>query len=155
MPVIDYSLERFPDGIVDRFEWSDAEQIEFGVLGPETENSAHQLNVMIAEWIERLALKQHGQHELFMPDHTYVCLHDIEMIDDVAAEKHEVGFFAEPTDNMLFTPDPTVTLFSWRTSQQGFGVLWSCFGFRCLPISEQRAEEIYQLVIASAARDAV
>ncbi len=154
MPVVDYSLERFPDGMVDRFEWSGSEPLEFGVLDPETENSAHQLNVMIAEWIERLALSQHGQHELFMPDHTYVCLHDVEMIDDVAAEKHEVGFFAEPAGAMLFTRDPTITLYSWRTSQQGFGVLWSCVGFRCQPISEEREEEIYRLVIASAARDA-
>jgi len=151
----DHSLERFPDGMEDRFEvLDDAGPIDLeGVLDPEMETRAHNLNVLVAGWIERLALTGHGRHGLFMPDHTYVGLHESEVIDDVEAEKHEVGYFADTKGDVHFTLRPTITLYSWRTTQQDFGVLWSCVGFRCEPISEERAEAVYQLVIASATRD--
>lgn len=155
MRLVDYSLERFPDGMVEQFDWSeDAEPTRIvAELDLEAESAAQELNVTIADWIEQLALTGHGRHELFMPGHTYVGAHDVEMIDQVEAEKYEVGFFAAQPANVISVPLPAITLFSWRTTQQGFGILWSCLGFRCEPVSREVEEAIYQQVLLAAGAD--
>lgn len=154
MALIDYSLERFPEELVDRIETIDGiNELVFGELDPEAEEQAHRTNVMIAEWIEQLATSASGSHSHFMPDHTHVGLHYVDLADDVQTDKYEVGFFrrADPQD-ALVPPAPFITLYSWRTQQLGFGVIWSSFGFRCEEISAEAEEAIYQQVLGAASR---
>lgn len=50
----------------------------------------------------------------------------------------------------LASPVPSITLYSWRTSQLDLGVIWSSFGFRSEPISDETEEAIYLQVLAAA-----
>ena len=153
MVLTDYTLERFPDLPFEHLELADdLEQCEFGPPDLQAEEQAHQTNLVIAEWIERLANSASGEHPSFLPSHSYVGLCQVEQIGDGKMEKHEVGFFRRrrfPT-NWLSPPRPTITLYSWCASQLEFGIIWSSIGFRCEPIAEDVEEAIYQQVLAAA-----
>lgn len=96
MALVDYSLERFPEHIVDHVELiDDVEQLEFGVLDVDAEEQADRTNTMIASWIERLAASSSGACPAFMPGQSYVGLRELEVIGDGKMEKFEVGFFRD------------------------------------------------------------
>ena len=153
MALTDYTLERFPDHPFEHLELTDdLEQCELDPPDLQAEEQAHQTNLMIAAWIERLATSAGGEHSSFMSNHSYVGLCQVEQIGDGKMEKHEVGFFRRrrfPT-NWLRAPRPTITLYSWRASQLEFGIVWSSIGFRCEPVTEAAEEAIYQRVLAVA-----
>jgi len=153
MAIVDYSLERFPEELVDHVDLVDGfGELTFGEFDIEAEEQAHRTNLMIAAWIERLATLGGGELPSFLPNHSYVGLCQVEQIGDGKMEKHEVGFFRRrrfPT-SWLRPPRPTITLYSWRASQLEFGIIWSSVGFRCEPISDEAEEEIYQRVLAVA-----
>ncbi len=152
MALVDYSLERFPEELTDRLEAIDGvDELVFGQLDIEAENQAHLKNVMIASWIEQLAVSPPGSHSHFMPDHSYVGLHEVELHGEVQTYKFEVGFFRR-TDQQdpLVPPEPSITLYSFREQLLDASIISSSFGFRCEEISAEAEEEIYQQVLAAA-----
>lgn len=154
MALVDYSLERFPEELTDQIGNIDAAcELEFGELDPQAEEQAHRTNLMISEWIEQLATSTSSSHSRFMPDHTYVALHYLDLVDRVQTEKFEVGFFRLPrTQNSLVPPAPSLTLYSWRVTELGFGIIWTSLGFRCQEISAEAEEAVYQQVLRVASR---
>ena len=153
MVLTDYTLERFPDLPFENLELTDdLEQCEFCPPDLQAEEQAHQTNLLIAAWIERLASSSGNEHSTFMPNHIYVGLSQVEQIGDGTMEKHEVGFFRRRklAPMWLSPPNPTITLYSWRASQLEFGTIWSSVGFRCEPVTEDAEEAIYQQVLMAA-----
>lgn len=148
MAIVDYSLERFPEELDDRLETIDGvDELVFGEIHIEAEEQAHRTNLMIARWIQRLATSASGSHSHFMPDHTYVGLHHVDLADDVQTEKFEIGFFplSHPA-GPLVAPTPFLTLYFWRVQQLGFGVIWTSLGFRCEEITPEAEEAVYRQV---------
>lgn len=152
MALVDYSLERFPEELTDRIEAIDGiNELVFGEIDVHAEERAYRTNLMIAQWIERLATSASGSHSHFVPDHTYVGLHHVDLADDVQTEKFEVGFFSlSHPAGALVAPTPFLTLYFWRVQQLGFGVIWTSLGFRCEEITPEAEEAIYQQVRAIA-----
>lgn len=152
MALVDYSLERFPEDHASHLEAIDGiNELVFGEFDIQAEDEAHRTNLMIADWIERLATSASGSHSHFLPDHTYVGLHHVDLADDVQTEKFEVGFFplSHPAGSLV-APDPFLTLYFWRVRQLGFGVIWTSLGFRCEEITSEAEEAIYQRVLRAA-----
>ena len=149
MALVDYSLERFPEELADRIETIDGvNEFVFGDLDPEAEDLAHRTNVMIAEWIQRLAASASGSDSYFMPDHSYVGLHYVDLADDVQIEKFEVGFFRhDDQPDPLVPTEPFITLYSWREQLLDLSVISSSFGFRCEEISAEAEAAIYEQVL--------
>lgn len=122
---VDYSLERFPEELTDRIETIDGvNELVFGELDIDAEGQAHRTNAMITDRIKQLAVSASGSHSHFLPDHTHVGLHHVDLADDVQTEKFEGGFFRQTLpQNSLISPTPFLTLYSWRVQQLGFGVI--------------------------------
>lgn len=151
MALVDYSLERFPDHLIDQFD--DLDGLVLGEVDIEAENQAHLKNVMIANWIEQLAVTGSGSHSHFMPDHSYVGMHEVEVDGDVQIEEFEVGFFRRSDQkDPLVPPEPVITLYSIRQQLLDTSIISSSFGFRCEEISDEAEEAIYQQVLAAAGR---
>lgn len=151
MPLTDYSLERFPEHLIEQLEDSDCVELTIDLPDIQAEDQAHRSNLMIATWIERLATSE--SHCIFMPDHTHIGLHHVDLAADVQTEKFEVGFFCKKTSSLFVPPTPFLTLYYWRVQQQGFGLIWTSLGFRCEEISAEAEEAIYQQVLTAARCD--
>lgn len=154
MALVDYSLERFPEELADQIETIDGiNELVFGEFDIQAEDQAHRTNLMIAKWIQRLATSALGSQSHFIPDHTYVGMHHVDLADDIQTEKFEVGFFSlSHPAGWLVAPTPFLTLYFWRVKQLGFGVIWTSLGFRCEEITPEAEEAIYQQVLASATK---
>jgi len=152
MALVDYSLERFPEHLIESLDDLEfADQVNVDLPDLLAEEQAHRINVTIAEWIEQLAASASGSHSHFMPDHTYVGLHEVQLDGDVQTDRYEVGFFrrVDPQE-LLVPPEPFITLYSWRVEQLGFGIVWSSLGFRCGEIAPEAEEHIYSQVVSAA-----
>lgn len=154
MALIDYSLERFPDHLIENFDdLEHADQLEIELPDIEAEEQAHRTNVMIANWIEQLATSASGSHSHFMPDHTYVGLHEVQLEGQVEVHQYEVGFFRRlDPQELLVPPEPFITLYSRREQLLNSSIISSSFGFRCEEISAEAEEAIYQQVLTAAER---
>lgn len=152
MALVDYSLERSPEHLIESFDDLElADQLEIELPDIEAENQAHLVNVMIASWIEQLATWASGSHSHFMPDHTYVGLHEVKVEGDVQIEEFEVGFFRRSDQkDPLVPPEPVITLYSFREQLLDTSVISASFGFRCEEISTEAEEAIYQRVLDAA-----
>lgn len=154
MALIDYSLERFPDHLIESLDdLEHADQLHEYLPDLDAEQRAHQTNLLIANWIEQLATTASGSHSHFMPDHTYVGLHEVQLEGQVEVHQYEVGFFRriDPQD-LLVPPEPFITLYSIREQLLDTSIIASSFGFRCEEISAEAEEAIYQQVLTAAGR---
>lgn len=152
MALVDYSLERFPEDQATHLEAIDGiELLESGDFDMQAEEQAHQTNLMIGEWIRRLATSEPTAGAQLLSAHTYVGLHHVDIIGGTQTEKFEIGLFSRSSPrHLLVPPAPFLTLYSWRVQEIGFGVIWTSLGFRCQKITPEAEEAIYQHILAAA-----